>query len=53
MRFTYCPYCGNKLAKKEMLMLGYKDIVEKDNFTLSKEVDSVKWVKLESALELL
>ena len=34
-------------------MLGYKAIVEKDNFTLSKEVDSVKWVKLESALELL
>ena len=39
--------------KKEMLMLGYKAVVEKDNFTLSKEVDSVKWVKLESALELL
>lgn len=39
--------------KKEMLMLRYKAAVEKDNFTLSKEVDSVEWVKLESALELL
>lgn len=39
--------------KKEMLMLGYMAVVEKDNFTLSKEVDSVEWVKLESALELL
>ena len=39
--------------KKEMLMLGYKAVVERDNFTLSKEVDSVEWVKYESALELL
>ena len=39
--------------KKEMLMLGYKAVVEKDHFTLSKEVDSAEWVKLESALELL
>ena len=39
--------------KKEMLMLGYKAAVEKDNFALSKEVDSVEWVKYESALELL
>ena len=39
--------------KKEMLMLGYKAVVEKDDFTLSKEVDSVEWVNLEVALELL
>ena len=39
--------------KKEMLMLGYKAVVEKADFTLSQEVDSVEWVKFESALELL
>ena len=39
--------------KKEMLMLGYKVYVKKDNFTLSKEVDSVEWVPLENALEKL
>lgn len=39
--------------KKEMLMLGYKAVVNKGNFTLSKEVDSVEWVKLEAALGLL
>ena len=39
--------------KKEMLMLGYKATVKKKDFTLSGEVDAVKWVKLENALELL
>ncbi|MCH5259324.1 MAG: NUDIX domain-containing protein [Lachnospiraceae bacterium] len=39
--------------KKEMLMLGYKAVVDKDDFTLSGEVDSVEWIKFESALELL
>lgn len=39
--------------KKEMLMLGYKAVVEKGEFTLSKEVDSAEWVKYESALGLL
>ena len=39
--------------QKEMLMLGYKAVVEKTNFVLSKEVDSVEWVKFDSALELL
>ena len=39
--------------KKEMLMLGYKAVVEKNNFALSKEVDSVEWVRYESSLELL
>jgi len=39
--------------KKEMLMLGYKATVKKQDFKLSKEVDSVEWVKFEDALELL
>lgn len=39
--------------QKEMLMLGYKAVVEKVDFVLSKEVDSVEWVKFDSALELL
>ena len=36
--------------KKEMLMLGYKATVKKKEFLLSKEVDSVEWVKFEDAL---
>ncbi len=39
--------------KKEMLMLGYKAVVKKKDFTLSGEVDSVKWVPFEDALPLL
>ena len=39
--------------KKEMLMLGYKAVVKKSNFSISGEVDSVKWVKFENALSLL
>ena len=39
--------------KKEMLMLGYKAVVEKGDFALSGEVDSAEWVKFDSALELL
>lgn len=39
--------------KREMLMLGYKAVVEKTDFALSQEVDSVEWVKFESALDLL
>jgi NAD+ diphosphatase len=39
--------------KKEMLMLGYKAIVSKQDFKLSGEVDSVEWVKYENALSLL
>ena len=39
--------------KKEMLMLGYKAVVKKQDFKLSVEVDSVEWVKYENALELL
>lgn len=39
--------------QKEMLMLGYKAIVEKSDFVLSQEVNSVEWVKFNSALELL
>ncbi len=35
--------------KKEMLMLGYKATVQKKDFLLSGEVDSVEWVKLEDA----
>ena len=39
--------------KKEMLMLGYKAIVKKSDFSISGEVDSAKWVKFENALSLL
>lgn len=39
--------------KKEMLMLGYKAIVKKKEFTLSKEVDSAEWVKPDDVLGLL
>lgn len=36
--------------KKEMLMLGYKAVVRKDEFRLSGEVDSAKWFKIDEAL---
>lgn len=39
--------------KKEMLMLGYKATVKKQDFKLSKEVDFVEWVKYDNALSLL
>lgn len=39
--------------KKEMLMLGFKAVVEKKEFSLSGEVDDAQWVKLEDALGLL
>ena len=39
--------------KKEMLMLGYKATVKKQEFKLSGEVDSVEWVKFDRALSLL
>ena len=39
--------------KKEMLMLGYKAVIKKKDFTLSGEVDSVKWVPFKDALPLL
>lgn len=39
--------------KKDMLMLGFKAVAEKDIFTLSGEVDSAEWVKFEDALGLL
>lgn len=39
--------------KKEMLMLGYKAVVKKSDFTISGEVDSVQWVRFENALDLL
>ncbi len=39
--------------KKEMLMLGYKAVVDKKDFTLSGEVDSAEWVKFDEALPLL
>lgn len=51
MQLTYMgsyPY-----PKKEMLMLGYKALVKKEDFTLSGEVDAVEWVKYENALEKL
>ena len=39
--------------KKEMLMLGYKATVKKQDFKLSGEVNSAEWVKYENALSLL
>lgn len=39
--------------KKEILMLGYRAVVKKQNFKLSVEVDSAEWVKFEDALALL
>lgn len=39
--------------KKEMLMLGYKAVVEKSDFTISGEVDAVEWVDFAHALEEL
>ena len=39
--------------KKEMLMLGYKAVVDKEDFTLSGEVDTAEWVKFDQALPLL
>ena len=39
--------------KKEMLMLGFRAVVEKEDFTLSGEVDSAEWVTFDEALPLL
>lgn len=39
--------------KKEMLMLGYKAVVKKQEFRLSGEVDSVEWVPFDQALSKL
>ena len=39
--------------KKEMLMLGYKAMVNKADFKLSGEVDFARWVKFDEALGLL
>ena len=39
--------------KREMLMLGYKATVNKKDFKLSGEVDSVAWVRFKDALSKL
>lgn len=39
--------------KKEMLMLGFKVRVKKDDFVLSSEVDNAEWVLLKEAPEKL
>ena len=39
--------------KKEMLMLGFKAVVEKKDFELSEVVDAARWVRFEDALSLL
>lgn len=39
--------------RKEMLMLGFKATVRKQEFVLSKEVDSAEWFPFEEALEKL
>lgn len=46
--FEYIESCYS--PKRNTLMLGYKSIVEDDNFNnLSKEVDKVQWYSLENA----
>lgn len=40
-------------TSKEMLMLGYKAAVKKQDFCLSNEVDSVEWVPFNKALSLM
>lgn len=39
--------------EKDLLMLGYKAVVKKQDFVLSSEVDSAEWVKYDKALSLL
>ncbi len=39
--------------KKQMLMIGYKAEVKKDDFIISKEVDSAEWVPMSNALSKL
>ncbi len=39
--------------KKEMLMLGFKAVAGRKDFTLSGEVDTAQWVKFEDAPGLL
>lgn len=49
-----CTYVRSyPYEKKEMLMLGYKAVVDKKEFALSGEVDSAEWVKQDQALSLL
>ena len=49
-----CTYVRSyPYEKKEMLMLGYKAVVDKKEFVLSGEVDSAEWVKQDQALSLL
>ena len=36
--------------RKEMLMLGYKAVVKKEDFVLSSEVDSVRWCSYDEVL---
>lgn len=40
-------------ATKQMLMLGYRANVKKDDIILSKEVDSASWIPLSEALSKL
>lgn len=39
--------------KKQILMLGYKAKVRKEEFTISEEVDSVAWIPLSESLSKL
>ncbi len=39
--------------KKEMLMLGFQAVVDKQEFVLSGEVDAAEWVKFDNTLPLL
>ena len=40
-------------AKKEMLMLGFKAVVKKEDFVLSSEVDSAKWFSYDEVLSCM
>ena len=40
-------------VKKEMLMLGFQSVVDKQDFVLSGEVDAAEWVKFKDALSRL
>ncbi len=52
-KYALCPKFDCLRIAREMLMLGFKAVVKKADFTLSGEVDSVEWVKLEDALDKL
>lgn len=54
LRVDLLESCGTFwLAKREQLMLGYFAAVKKQEFVLSGEIDSARWVSLREALPLM